>query len=263
MTKVATAPIDLERDLFNWGRYYVISFDEAGRGAIAGPVAVGWAVLPLVLAYGVNTPDSELGGIHRLFNGVRDSKKIKDTKTASAHFKRQQLISDCGKHLISGGAMMVSAIEIDKNGINPAIHGLVLKALEKAIEDIRAYAEQHDLPEPTPENVWLLCDDGLYPNMQDGDVVYEGNDVVKGDAKSVTIAMASLFAKTTRDSYMLDLHATYPEYDFPDHKGYYAYGKPHMDVVKKRGIINEYRRSYEPIKAWVMNGDVPILEERT
>lgn len=257
MTYTSTAPIDRELELFKQGYRYIIGFDEAGRGAIAGPVHVGWAVLPLVNAIAFQDKEKYIRGIHRQFHGVRDSKKIRSTKTATAHEKRMKLVNANKPRLISGGSLSVTAKHIDDVGINIAIHGLVDMAIERAIADIATYSG-NGYPEPTTENVYLLCDNGLYPDLRDD---YRGEEIVKGDFLSVTIAMASLFAKTDRDAYMFALHEKYPVYDFADHKGYYAYGKPHMEVAQREGIIREYRRSYAPISDWVALNSVKILEE--
>lgn len=260
MTGVSTAPIDMEIALWKRGFRYIIGFDEAGRGAIAGPIHIGWAVLPLVKALGSESPESSIRRMHMGFEGVRDSKKIKSSKTATAHQKRLEVVNRVSSKLISGGAVSETAQKIDEVGIAIVCHVLVDKAIEQAIQDIRDFISNSDegyYPEPTVDNVYLLCDNGLFPDFR---LDYDGTEVVKGDALSVTIAMASLFAKTHRDTYMMELHEDYPVYNFLDHMGYYAYGKPHMDVVHQNGIIREYRRTFAPIKDWLAEGSVKILE---
>ena len=70
----------------------------------------------------------------------------------------------------------------------------------------------------------------------------EERTVVKGDAKSVSIAAASILAKVTRDRYMLEADEKYPEYQFAKHKGYGT--KLHYEMIAEHGICPEHRRSF-------------------
>ena len=71
--------------------------------------------------------------------------------------------------------------------------------------------------------------------------------IIKGDFKSITIAAASVIAKVTRDRMMYELDKEYPYYNFKSNKGYPT--KDHVEAIKKYGIIEEHRKSYEPIKS--------------
>ena len=71
--------------------------------------------------------------------------------------------------------------------------------------------------------------------------------IIKGDFKSITIAAASVIAKVTRDRMMYELDKEYPYYNFKNNKGYPT--KDHVEAIKKYGIIEEHRKSYEPIKS--------------
>ena len=71
--------------------------------------------------------------------------------------------------------------------------------------------------------------------------------IIKGDAKSVSIAAASIVAKTTRDGYMLEMDKLFPMYGFKQHKGYPT--KEHIDAIKTYGITPIHRKTYEPIKS--------------
>lgn len=71
--------------------------------------------------------------------------------------------------------------------------------------------------------------------------------IIKGDAKSVSIAAASIVAKTTRDGYMLEMDKLFPMYGFKQHKGYPT--KEHIDAIKTYGITPIHRTTYEPIKS--------------
>lgn len=71
--------------------------------------------------------------------------------------------------------------------------------------------------------------------------------IIKGDQKSVSIAAASIIAKTTRDQYMLEMDKLFPEYGFKRHMGYGT--KEHLQALKTYGITPIHRKTYEPIKS--------------
>ncbi|MDY0074372.1 MAG: ribonuclease HII [Acholeplasmataceae bacterium] len=71
--------------------------------------------------------------------------------------------------------------------------------------------------------------------------------IIKGDEKSVSIAAASIIAKTTRDAYMIEMDKLFPNYGFAKHKGYPT--REHIDAIKTYGITPIHRKTYEPIKS--------------
>lgn len=73
--------------------------------------------------------------------------------------------------------------------------------------------------------------------------------IIKGDAKSITIAAASVIAKVTRDRIMYEIDKVHPEYEFKKHKGYQT--KKHLELIEKYGIIDGYRRTYGPVKKYI------------
>ena len=73
--------------------------------------------------------------------------------------------------------------------------------------------------------------------------------IIKGDAKSISIAAASVIAKVTRDREMYELDKKYPMYDFKNNVGYPT--KTHLEAIEKYGIIPEHRRSYGPVKDYL------------
>ena len=77
--------------------------------------------------------------------------------------------------------------------------------------------------------------------------------IIKGDAKSISIAAASVMAKVTRDRMMYELDKKYPEYGFGSHKGYPT--KKHVEAMKKYGLIDGYRKSYGPVKE-ILEGEI-------
>lgn len=78
------------------------------------------------------------------------------------------------------------------------------------------------------------------------DLDIESTSIIKGDAKSISIAAASVLAKVTRDRMMYELDEKYPEYGFGSHKGYPT--KKHIEAIMKYGLIDGYRKTYKPIK---------------
>ena len=74
----------------------------------------------------------------------------------------------------------------------------------------------------------------------------ESTSIIKGDAKSISIAAASVIAKVTRDEMMYELDEKYPQYGFKSHKGYPT--KKHIEAINKYGLIEGYRKTYGPVK---------------
>lgn len=81
--------------------------------------------------------------------------------------------------------------------------------------------------------------------------------IIKGDAKSISIAAASVIAKVTRDRMMYELDNKYPEYGFKNHKGYPT--KKHVEAINKYGLIDGYRKTYGPVKDVLEKG---VIYER-
>ena len=76
--------------------------------------------------------------------------------------------------------------------------------------------------------------------------------IIKGDAKSMSIAAASVIAKVTRDKILYEIDEKYPEYGFKNHKGYPT--KKHLEAINKYGLIDGYRKTYGPIKNYIETG---------
>ena len=77
--------------------------------------------------------------------------------------------------------------------------------------------------------------------------------IIKGDAKSESIAAASVIAKVTRDRMMDELDALHPEYGFKNHKGYPT--KKHLEAIKKYGVLDNYRFTYGPVRDLIISGE--------
>ena len=76
--------------------------------------------------------------------------------------------------------------------------------------------------------------------------------IIKGDAKSMSIAAASVIAKVTRDRLLYKIDEIHPEYGFKNHKGYPT--KKHLEAINKYGLIKGYRKTYGPVKNYIENG---------
>jgi ribonuclease HII len=187
----------------------VVGIDEAGRGPLAGPVAVGVAVV---------ADDFDWSCIP----GVTDSKQLSPQKRATLFKQAKELR---GNGTLDFTVVMVSAKVIDRIGIVPAVQMAMKRALKRLQLD--------------PDQCTLKLDGGL--TAPDS---YEQETIIKGDQKERVIGLASICAKETRDAYMVR-KAKLPEfvqYDFSSHKGYGT--KSHRVAIKERGISKEHRSSY-------------------
>lgn len=173
--------LSFENNLWQSGLQIIVGLDEAGRGALAGPVAVGAVILK-------NDPH-----LSSTLSGVRDSKQMTPLArdSASARIKESALAYSVG---------FSSADEIDLLGIVPATRLAALRALENI--------------SLVPE--FLLTDFRL--ELPELDISQTA--IVKGDAKCLSITCASVLAKTARDALMQELDAQHPGYQLGKHKGY-------------------------------------------
>ncbi|NWF64960.1 MAG: ribonuclease HII [Chloroflexi bacterium] len=183
----------------------VAGLDEAGRGALAGPVCVGAVVLP-----------REHPHLLQHLSGVHDSKQL------SAH-TRSELAPQIQQTVLAWGVGFASAEEIDQLGIVPATR----LAASRALEALPFFPE------------YLLTDFRLeLPELD-----LSQTAIVKGDQRSLSIACASILAKTARDEVMLNLHDQYPEYEFPKHKGYGTLS--HRKKMRQLGRSPVHRKTFQ------------------
>ena len=194
--------LSIEKRLWNAGWAHVAGIDEAGRGALAGPVCAAVVILP-------NLPERT-----RTLAGVRDSKQM--TRLQRERF--EPLIKEIA---VSWGIGFASAEEIDELGILPAT-GLAAK---RAVESL------------SPISNYLITD---YLKLPEIDLPQE--HFVKGDMRSLTIASASVLAKTARDAQMRLLDKEFPDYDLSRHKGYGT--KAHRTAIQKLGKSPIHRKSF-------------------
>lgn len=194
--------------LLSQGYSFIAGLDEAGRGCLAGPVVAAAVMLPL--------DDVE---ITARLAGVRDSKQM----TALA---RERLFTTIQQHALAIGVGIGSVTLIDQRNI--------LQATKLAMKDALTRLS------PAPQALLL---DALYLR----DVQLPQRSLIKGDARCLSIAAASVIAKVTRDHLMLQLHQEYPLYGFDQHKGY---GTPvHLAALQAHGATPHHRQSFAPVRA--------------
>lgn len=153
-------------------------------------------------------------------DGLTDSKKLSEKKRDKYY---DYIIENC----IAYGIGKVSPEEIDKINIYEASR----KAMMIAISEVRKKINlEHVLVDAMP--------------LPDLDI--PSTSIIKGDAKSISIAAASVIAKVTRDREMYELDKKYPEYEFAKHKGYPT--KKHIEAINKYGLIEGYRKTYGPVE---------------
>ncbi len=207
-----------ERELWKSGLTYVAGLDEAGRGALAGPVAVGAVILPREMGRLARTRPIKRRGSSSatdLLVGVRDSKQMTSLQREAAAPRIQEAA-------VAWSVGFASAEEIDSEGIVQAVRLAALRALE----------DLGILPD------YLLTDFRL--ELPELDVCQTA--LVKGDARCLSIAAASVLAKTARDALMCDLDGQIPGYGLAQHKGY---GTPaHRLAVERMGRSAIHRRTF-------------------
>lgn len=199
---------DLSFELPLWaaGAGLIAGIDEAGRGALAGPVSAAAVILP-----------SDPGMIEHL-SGVRDSKQMTPAERASCAVRiRREALACC--------VGFASNEEIDSLGILPATR----LAVRRAIEGL-PICPQH-----------LLVDYLLLPEIS-----LPQTPLVKGDARSLSIASASVLAKTARDELICKLDTEYPGYGFARHKGYGT--AAHREAIERLGPCPIHRITFAPVK---------------
>ena len=190
----------------------VIGIDEAGRGPLAGPVFAAAVHLPMTLAEQLVIGD---------WSTINDSKKLNERKRDAL---AALIKSTSGCIWATASA---TAAEIDKFNILRATH----LAMKRAHDEVAA---KLGVEQP---NVLV---DGLPVST-----LPHATAIVKGDAKSLLIAAASILAKTARDAYCMEMEVKYPGYGFAQHKGYPT--SAHFAALRKLGPCPEHRRSFGPV----------------
>ena len=202
--------LEIELERLRAMKEYEYSFLSKGNVVIAGVDEAGRGPLagPVVAAAAILNVDDD-------FIYLNDSKKVTPKR-------RDILYNDIMNRTIYGIGI-VSAEEIDEMNILQATY----KAMRMAIDKLSKRPEV------------LLNDAVIIPGIDES---IHQEKIIKGDAKSVSIAAASILAKVTRDRYMEELGEKYPEYGFEKHKGYGT--KAHIEAIKKYGITPEHTKTF-------------------
>lgn len=187
---------------------------SSGLNYIGGVDEVGRGPLigPVVTACVVLPKDFKL-------EGLTDSKKLSEKK-------RNLFYEYIKEHAICYAIGMCTPEEIDELNIYEASRVAMVRAINKVRKTIPL---EHVLIDAMPIDMDIPT-----------------TSIIKGDAKSISIAAASVMAKVTRDRMMYDLDKEYPEYGFASHKGYPT--KKHLEAIHKYGLIDGYRKTYGPVK---------------
>lgn len=201
---------EFELTLWQQGVRRVAGVDEAGRGPLAGPVVAAAVILPALWAE---------AGLPAELAGLNDSKQLTESRRET-YFT---FLTRCAE--VEWGVALVSAGVIDE--IN------ILQATHRAMNDALAQLQ------PLPPHA--LVDGRPVKTLR-----VPQTAIVKGDARSYSIAAASVLAKVTRDRLMLEWHAQFPEYGFAEHKGYGT--AKHLAAIAKHGACPIHRLTFAPLK---------------
>lgn len=192
---------------------YLIGIDEAGRGALAGPVCVGVVLMPADFSW-----ESVFALITR-----RGTPQLRDSKKLSA--QQREILYE---HIVAHGSLrhahaLVDAPTIDEIGIaNAARQAAAMALTTLGVSHARAR---------------VLLDAGLSVSGE-----WQQESFVKGDERIPVIALASIIAKVSRDRHMDELSLSHEGYGFDIHKGYGTQG--HYQALRSKGVSPEHRRTF-------------------
>ena len=214
LLRVMPAPVldqfEFETALWRAGLQRVAGVDEAGRGPLAGPVVAAAVVLP---------PAWLETGLPPVLRGLNDSKQLTEARR-EAFFTVLTRLPE-----IQFAVAAVDAATVDRINILQATH----RAMNEALAQLA----------PAPEHA--LVDGKPVKSLR-----FPQTAIVKGDARSYSIAAASVLAKVTRDRQAAEWDRAWPEYGFAVHKGY---GTPqHLAALRQHGPCPIHRRSFAPLK---------------
>lgn len=211
--------LDEELALYQAGHPLIAGVDEAGRGAMAGPVVAAAVILPL------NAPAK----LRQMLAGLRDSKLLSAAQR-DTFFDRIRAIA------LAVGVGVVSPYVIDTIGIAPAARLAMSGA-------VRRLGHSPD---------YLLLDAFELPHL-----ALPQRAIIHGDRKCLSIAAASVIAKVTRDRLMSELGRVYPGYGLAQHKGYAT--RAHRLALYQHGPSPIHRMSYAPVRRALTRRRVPFL----
>ena len=211
----------IETDLYNKGFKLIAGIDEAGRGALAGPLSLGMVIFnPSIFS---NIPEI-------IYARIADSKKL-------SHKKRLQALSVIQDFSLLYTSVFVPHTVIDCSNINKATEIGINKLLAKS--------------RIKPD---IIIMDGNFRFKFNIPFI----SVVKGDNRSLSIASASIAAKVYRDRIMEKMDNKYPGYDFSRNKGYGT--RNHISSIINMGVSHVHRKTYEPAKS-IIEGQSLLFNE--
>lgn len=187
---------------------WLVGVDEAGRGPLAGPVAVGVAVVPMDFDWD-------------LIPGVGDSKKVSPKNREAVFLRAHELKTN---KVIDFKVSLISVSVIDTKGITYAVRLGIQKCLASLNLDPN------------------VCDVRLDGLLKAPEEFLTQATIIKGDSKEKSIGLASILAKVTRDRHMEAQALKYPLYNFDVHKGYGT--KKHLDYIKLYGLSAIHRHTF-------------------
>jgi ribonuclease HII len=199
MSRLCSSRFERAARQLGWTR--IAGLDEAGRGALFGPVVAAAVIL----------------NPKRRIVGLDDSKKLPADR-------RAQLAERVREHALAWAVAEVDAQRIDAWNIYQASRQAMTAALQQL----------------------CIVPDYLLIDAMKLDVLIEQKSIIKGDARSVSIAAASILAKTHRDARMEEWDAVYPQYGLAHHKGYAT--PDHLEALRLHGPTPLHRYSFTPVR---------------
>jgi ribonuclease HII len=199
MSRLCSSRFERAARQLGWMR--IAGLDEAGRGALFGPVVAAAVIL----------------NPRRRIVGLDDSKKLPAER-------RSELAERVREHALAWAVAEVDAQRIDAWNIYQASRQAMTAALQQL----------------------SIVPDYLLIDAMQLDVIIEQKSIIRGDARSVSIAAASILAKTYRDARMEEWDAVYPQYGLARHKGYAT--PDHLEALRLHGPTPLHRYSFAPVR---------------
>ena len=221
--------LNLEKEYLTKNKFnYFIGIDEVGRGSWAGPI--------VACSCWINPQN-----FNKLPVDINDSKKLSENQRNKLYKKTQ--------NLALRGVGIASSQEIEKYGLTNSNNLAINRSLYCLLKTIISkYKFKEKL------NFFVFLDGNIIPNFdmfkkEKSNLLvlpyHNIRSIIKGDQKILSISLASIIAKVTRDSIMMEYDKKYPEYNFSKNKGYGT--TDHRNKIHKSGICNIHRKNFKPI----------------
>ncbi len=201
---------------------FVIGIDEAGRGPLAGPVAVGAVLVPRAFDW-------------TLLEGVKDSKQLRP-QVREEIFQKMTELERVGK--LQYAVAFSSHSMIDRKGIVPAIRSALRTTLLHLARDFMDNSKWNLRGQSLEESAEVLLDGGLIAPIS----FPMQRTIIRGDQTERAISLASIAAKVLRDRRMEALAEQYPSYGFDEHKGYGTLD--HRRAIAREGLCEIHRMTF-------------------